>query len=120
MVRRTAGNPPVYSHWQALTGLCKHEHPVIELNSTPTKRVENPKANIIRDSPSPPSEERAEELPMEDFPEIEEDMPTSEGDIIPMSPQLPLQEGTVEDPVPTRTSYSRWKYFARSLEIREQ
>ena len=100
-VRPTVGNPPVYSCYQALTGLRKHKHPVRDPKSTPTKRVERPKTNIIRDSPAPPSEERAEELPMEDFPEIEEETPTSEGDSIPLPLQLPLQEVTVEYPALT-------------------
>ena len=54
MVRPTAGNPPVYSHWQALTGLQKYEQPVRDTNSTPPKRVEHPKAIIVRDAPAPP------------------------------------------------------------------
>ena len=50
----TAGNSPVYSHWQALTGLQKYEQPVRDTNSTPPKRVEHPKAIIVRDAPAPP------------------------------------------------------------------
>ena len=66
----TAGNSPVYSHWQALTGLRKYEQPVRETKSTPPKRVYRPEAIIIRDSLALPSEERGKESPMDDFPVI--------------------------------------------------
>ena len=46
-VRPNARNSPVYSHWQALIGLRKHEQPVRDPKSTPPKMVERPKAIII-------------------------------------------------------------------------
>ena len=117
-----AGNPPIYSHWQALKGLQKNYQPVIYPNSTPPNRVERPEAIIIQDAPISPSEERDEKLPMEDFPAIKEDTPTSDVDNTPhpLLPQMTTQEGTSETAVPTRTSSRIWKASSRALEIREQ
>ena len=114
----TAVNPPVYSHWQALTGLWKHEKPIRDPKNTPPKRVECPEAIIIRDASIPPSEERDEEFPMDDFPTIDEDTPTYEGATIPPLPQIPTQVVTAEASVPTRNSSRRWKTSARALESR--
>ena len=52
----TAGNTPLYSNFQALTGLHKHENPVRDPKSTPPNRVERPEAIIIWDAPDLPRE----------------------------------------------------------------
>ena len=57
---------------------------------------------------------------MDDFPAIEEDTPTSEGDSIPSLPHLPLQEGTFEAAALTSTSSRIWKASARALESKDQ
>ena len=119
-VHPTSGNPPVYSHWQVLMGLRKHEHPVRDTKSTPPKRVEHPEAIIIWDVPITPSEERDKEFTMEYLTTIDEYMPPSEGDISPPLPQLPSQEVTAEAVSPARNSSSIWKDSERYLESREQ
>ena len=55
----TASNPLVYSHWQALTVLRKHEIPLGEPKSTPPNMVERPKTIVIWDAPDSSSEEGA-------------------------------------------------------------
>ena len=57
---------------------------------------------------------------MDDFTEIVEDTPNSEGDSIHLLPQLSPQEGNVEASAPIRKSSRRWKASARALEIRDQ
>ena len=116
----TSGNPTIYYHWKALKCLCKHEQPVRDTKSTPPKRVAHPEPIIIRDAPIPPSKERGEEFPIEEFPAIDEDTPTSKGDSIPPLLQPPTQNGTYKATAPTRISYRRCKASARDLESREQ
>ena len=59
-VRPTAGNPHVYSNWQALAVLRKYEPPVREPKSSPSKRSEHPDSIITQDAPIPPSQNREE------------------------------------------------------------
>ena len=56
---------------------------------------------------------------MDDFPEIEEDTPPSEEDIIPLLPQPPPQEENVESSAQIKNSSRRWKAPARALQIRK-
>ena len=62
-VHPTSGNPPIYSNWQALTDLSKHERPVRDTNSAAPKRVDYSVAIITRDAPIPPSENTEIEIP---------------------------------------------------------
>ena len=58
-------NPPIYSNWQALPGLIKHEHPVKGLKDVAAQWAERSNAFITQEVQNPPANNREKEgLPM--------------------------------------------------------
>ena len=121
IVRPTAGNPPTYYNWQALSVQRNLKKPIVGPRNAAPQRAELHKDVINREGQKPPTNDREEDVvPMEDIHPTEEDMPPSEVDGTHTPSQYPSQEAAAEAEAPKRTSSRIRKAYTRALESREQ